>query len=94
MHRRFQSLILWFLITSLPLYSQNAGPDSNIPTFKTKVNVVLLDVTVLKGKDPVPDLHKEDFQVYENGQPQTIVSFEEHNGAAFTEVKRPPMPAV
>ena len=57
------------------------------------MKVVLLDVTVLKGKDPIPDLHKEDFQVYENGQPQTIVSFEEHNGAAFTEVKRPPMPA-
>jgi VWFA-related protein len=92
MYFRCQLLILWFLIASLSLYSQNAGPDSTIPTFRTKVNVVLVDITVLKGKEPVPDLHKEDFQVFENGQPQTIASFEEHKSPAPTIIKRPPLP--
>jgi VWFA-related protein len=93
MHPRLQPLILWFLIFSLPLYSQNTARDSGVPTFKTKVNVVLLDVTVMKGKEAVSDLHKEDFQVFENGQSQAILSFEEHNGATPTTMKRPPMPA-
>ena len=59
MHPRLQPLILWFLIFSLPLYSQNTARDSGVPTFKTKVNVVLLDITVMKGKEAVSDLHKE-----------------------------------
>jgi len=69
------------------------GPTSTFPRSRQKVGVVLVDITVLKGKDPVTDLAKEDFQVFENGQPQTILSFEEHKGAALTMVKRPPMPA-
>ncbi len=92
MYFRCQLSILWFLIASVSLYSQNTALDSNTPTFKTKVGVVLVDVTVLKGKDPVADLHKEDFQVFENGRPQTILSFEEHKGAEPTMLKRPPMP--
>ena len=92
LYLRCQVLTLLFLIASLSLYSQNVEPDSNVPTFKSKVNVVLVDVTVLKGKEPVTDLHREDFQVLENGQPQTILSFEEHKGAPLTMLKRPPMP--
>jgi VWFA-related protein len=69
------------------------GPTSTFPRSRQKVGVVLVDIPVLKGKDPVTDLAKEDFQVFENGQPQTILSFEEHKGAALTMVKRPPMPA-
>src|ERR1044071_4455035 len=92
MYLRCRLLIFWLLIVSLSLYSQNAGPNSDIPTFKAKVRVVLVDVTVLKGKDPVLDLHKEDFQVFENGQPQSIVSFEEHKNAEPAIRKRTPLP--
>lgn len=93
MHLRRHTLILGFLIASSSLYSQDAGSDHDVPTFKTKVNVVLVDVTVMKGKAPVTDLHKEDFQIFENGKPQTILSLEEHKGAAFTMAERPPIPA-
>jgi VWFA-related protein len=48
---------------------------------------------VTNGKDePVPGLRKEDFQILENGQPQTIASFEEHKGIQPTQEKLPPMP--
>ncbi len=41
----------------------------------TDVEEVALNCTVLKGKEPVPDLNKEDFQVLEDGVPQTLISF-------------------
>ena len=58
-----------------PLYAQTATPDANIhlPTMKTEVGVVLVDVVVPQGKDkPVPDLRREQFQIFEDGKPQTI----------------------
>ena len=33
--------------------------------------IAMVNFTVLKGKDPVTDLHKEDFEVFGNGKPQT-----------------------
>jgi len=39
------------------------------------VEEVALNCTVLEGKEPVPDLKKENFQVIEDGVPQTIISF-------------------
>ncbi len=41
----------------------------------TDVEEVDLNCTVLEGKEPVPDLKKEDFEVLEDGVPQTIISF-------------------
>ncbi len=41
----------------------------------TDVEEVALNCTVLEGKEPVPDLKKEDFEVLEDGVPQTIISF-------------------
>jgi len=79
----------------LSLHSQATPPDSSgsLPTFKAKVQIVQVDVVVVNGKDePVSGLHKEDFKVWENGHPQTILSFEEHKGASPTQIKLPPMP--
>ena len=39
------------------------------------VEEVDLNCTVLQGKEPVPDLKKEDFEVLEDGVPQTLISF-------------------
>jgi VWFA-related protein len=46
------------------------------PTFKVRVNLVLVRVVVRdqQGK-VVPNLHKEDFQLYDNRKPQTISTF-------------------
>jgi VWFA-related protein len=83
------------LIFVTSLYSQIAPPSSApAPTFKANVRVVLVDVVVTAGKnEPVPGLDKKDFEVFEDGRPQTIATFEEHKGAPLTQVKLPPMPS-
>lgn len=46
------------------------------PTFKVRVNLVLVRVVVRDPKgNVVPDLHKEDFQLSDNRKPQTITTF-------------------
>jgi len=55
-----------------------ATPDA-VPTFKTNARAVVVDVVVTKGNDdPVAGLHQQDFQVIEDGKPQTVDFFEEH----------------
>ena len=45
-------------------------------TFRTKVNLVLVPVVVRDRQGrAVGDLHKEDFQLFDKGKPQTISSF-------------------
>jgi VWFA-related protein len=47
------------------------------PTFKSNVNAVLMDVRVVDADgNLVRDLAKDDFQVEEDGKPQTISTFE------------------
>jgi VWFA-related protein len=79
----------------LPLHSQTASAISGktVPTIESKVRLVLVDVVVTNGKgDAVTGLHKEDFEVLEEGKPQTISTFEEHHGAAPTQIKLPTLP--
>jgi VWFA-related protein len=57
---------------------------------------VVVDVVVTKGDDAVTGLHKQDFQVLEDGKPVTVDFFEEHTaktlppGAAPALEKMPP----
>jgi VWFA-related protein len=61
-----------------------------VTTVQAKVRVVLVDVVVTSGKgDSVTGLHKEDFEVSEDGKLQTIASFAEHQGAPPTQIKLP-----
>ncbi len=86
-------LLLTFLV--FPLHSQTATPDSgnSVATIKTKVRLVLVDVVVTNGKgDAITGLHKDDFQILEDGKPQTISTFEEHHGAPPTQIKLPTLP--
>jgi len=86
-------ILLPFVVVSLR--AQTAVPDSGraAPTFQAKVRVVVVDVVVTNSKgDPVTGLHKEDFEVSEEGTPQTIATFEEHHAAPLTQLKLPPMP--
>ena len=54
---------------------------------------MVVDVVVTNGKgEPIPGLKKEDFEVLEDGKPQTVSVFEEHHGAPPTQIKLPPMP--
>jgi hypothetical protein len=77
--------LLLLLGLSLPgsLYSQNTPTDDNGHVFKKNAQIVILDVVVTgKNAAPVPGLHKEDFQVSEDGHPQTVTHFEEHPGSS------------
>jgi VWFA-related protein len=52
-----------------------------------------VDVVVTQGKgEPVVGLRKDDFQVSEDGRPQTISFFEEHTGGTVSAIELPPMP--
>ena len=70
------------VLSVFPVSSQTAGPDSNPQTtFRANVRRVLVDVVITNGKDePVTSVPREQFQVFEDGQPQTLTSFEEHAG--------------
>ena len=74
--------------------SQTSSPDAqSIPTFKAKTRLVLVDVVVTNNKgEPVAGLKKEDFEVLEDGKPQSVSTFEEHKGAPPKQIKLPSMP--
>ena len=93
--RSLRFLCLTSLLSAVALRSQTAAPDSGntTATIRTKVRLVLVDVVVTNGKgEAVTGLQKNDFQVLEDGKPQTISTFEEHHGAPPTQVKLPTLP--
>lgn len=57
-----------------------------VATFRTNANLVLVDVVVREKEKPVVGLKNSDFQVWEDGKPQTITVFEEHRA---TDVEQP-----
>jgi VWFA-related protein len=91
---RFFGLVLLLSVAEF-LHSQSPAPESGKPvtTLKSKVRLVVVDAVVTNGKgDAVPGLQKQDFEVLEDGKEQTVSSFEEHRGAAPTQIKLPPLP--
>jgi VWFA-related protein len=69
-----------FALLAGPLVAQTAvSQEAETPAATLKINVrtVLVDVVVLdKSNHAVSGLHKEDFQVFEDGKPQEISFFE------------------
>ena len=64
------------VVASLAL--AQSQPQVPPPKFRSGVDVVLLDVTVLdRERRPVRGLRSSDFTILEEGRPQPIVSFEE-----------------
>jgi len=58
------------------LYAQTPAQQSPLPTFRTGIDVVQIDVTVLdKDRQPVRGLTAEDFTILDRGKPQPIVAF-------------------
>ena len=51
-------------------------PQDQRPTFRTEANYVRVDVYPTAGGAPVMDLRAEDFEVLEDGVPQSISAFE------------------
>jgi VWFA-related protein len=69
-------------------------PDSPSTTLKLNVRTVLVDLVVTdKAGKAVPGLTKDDFQILEDGKPQTISFFEQKFSASPSEAAAPaPLP--
>ncbi len=71
------------LLSAFPVCPQTSNPDSSgqQPTFRANVRRVLVDVVVTNAKDePVTGLPRDQFQIFEDGHPQVVTSFDEHAG--------------
>ncbi len=81
-------------VTSLHAQTSAQSSPTAMPSFQTKVSEVLVDAVVTDRKgEPVAGLQKKDFQILEDGKPQTISAFEEHKVVTRTKLpKLPPMP--
>jgi VWFA-related protein len=64
------------VFTSLTLFTSFLVAEQQAPTFRSRVEVVQLDVSVLdKHRQPVRGLTEKDFTILEDGKPQRIVGF-------------------
>ncbi len=79
--RALASAVAALCATSLVL-AQSGGDKSSSqapqqpPTFRSEANFIRVDVYPTKNGKPVQDLSQEDFEVLEDGVPQSVQSFE------------------
>ena len=72
------------LLPQLP--AQTAESQAAVPVLKLNARQVLVDVVVTgKHGKPATGLHKEDFQVFEDGSARPVSSFEEHGSTPSPE---------
>ncbi|MGH9643954.1 MAG: VWA domain-containing protein [Terriglobales bacterium] len=65
--------------------SQPSQPNDQLPTFTSNVNVVNVFFNVKdKHGNLIPNLKKDDFQVFEDGKPQTIKYFSAESNQPLT----------
>jgi len=96
---RFVLVLAVSAFLTCPFFAQNAAPadsETSVTTLKLNARTVLVDVVVTdKSGHPVPGLTKDDFQMLEDGKPQTISFFEPNFGAtseAADAATPPPLP--
>jgi VWFA-related protein len=81
------SLLASWLAVFVCVSAQQQAPPAQPPTFRTGIDAVQLDVSVLdKNRRPVRGLTAADFTILEEGRPREIVS--------FSAVELPPLPEV
>ncbi len=98
MRRRRICYLVWPLAIAIaiaPLHSQAPAPSppASAPTIKVETRVVLLDVVVTDHKgESIPNLRREDFNIEEDGKPQTLSAFDEHSRHNGLPVNLPALP--
>ena len=76
MSRKSQILLMTLLAASARLAGQSAQPSPQTPTFRVEVNYVEIDARTTDAQGNfVADLTEKDFQILEDGTPQTIKVF-------------------
>lgn len=90
-------IVLCFVAFSatVSIQAQSSGTASGqAPIFRANARAVAVDVVVTAGSnDPVSELQKQNFQVFEDGKPQTIDLFQEHGLIPASEAAPPQLPA-
>ncbi|MGC1424782.1 MAG: VWA domain-containing protein [Terracidiphilus sp.] len=94
---RTPALALLAIVFTVLAPSFASAQSNNPPSPPLQINVrnVLVDIVVTdKTGVAVPGLHKEDFEILENGKPQTVQYFEPHfpSTAATPAQPTPPLP--
>src|SRR5271167_2035885 len=86
-HWRAPAIFVILMLCTTAAIAQTTPPSNQSPqeTVKVEVNVVNLLFNV-KGphSELIPNLHKEDFQVYEDGIPQTVKYFTANSDLPLT----------
>ena len=75
-------VLLVAAVVAVGLLAQQQAPQQ--PTFRTRAELVRVDVTVLdRNGKPLPNLTADDFTVFQDGVPQKVQTFQfiEYNGA-------------
>src|SRR3954466_6680299 len=76
-----------------PAQPSNSATTQEKPTFKVQVDLVTNDIIVRDEKGNfIPDLKKEEFEIYEDGGKQDISSMTVVTGGRVTNVLAPPPP--
>ncbi len=87
------SMLLSFLVLSIPPRTVAQNDPSTIPIYQANARAVIVDVVVTGGSDEtVPNLSKQKFEVEEDGKAQTINFFEEHTARSMPLTRLPPLP--
>jgi len=77
MLKRVRCLIGVCAVVGLVVSVFSQAPDQQPrPTFRTEANYVRVDVFPTRDGQPVPDLRQDEFEVLDEGVPQTIQQFE------------------
>ncbi len=87
MMSRLHPNVFFALTAALVLFATAGLPqEEQRPQFRTEVEAVLVDVVVLDEQgQPVVGLTRENFEIYEDGFPQTIQSFDVIDFAPYVE---------
>ena len=85
-HMSSPSLVVAFLLGTGGLaFAQDSQQDQSVETLKVRVNVVQLFFNVKDKKGAlIPDQKKDDFDVFEDGKPQTIKYFTAESNLPLT----------
>jgi len=74
-----------FLGSGSVMLAQDSSQDQSVETLKVRVNVVQLFFNVKDKKGAlIPDQKKEDFEIFEDGKPQTIKYFTAESNLPLT----------
>jgi Ca-activated chloride channel homolog len=78
--RKVRLLILWVAAVVSAVAQTASNEEKDTPTFKVNVKLVSLYATVTDTNGaPVTNLQKQDFMVYEDGNPEKVAIFEQES---------------